>query len=135
MNLYVLTQSQATQYDSAALGGKAYNLAKLTALGFNVPTWFVVTSHAIDLLLTAPDISSFIDTKISLLSSTSSVDDIGIVANEIQEQISTLRIPEEIINAMSLGLESLGMANQLVSVRSLFVNVQGICTCASSARQ
>ena len=43
---FVIDSKQASLYDEKVLGGKAKNMFWLSANGFNVPSWLVVTTFA-----------------------------------------------------------------------------------------
>lgn len=45
---YIISTSDERHKDIRLVGGKAYSLARLTAAGFNIPTWFVVPSNLIE---------------------------------------------------------------------------------------
>ena len=84
MNLIFPNNSDLTQL---LIGGKAYNLAKLTQKGFPVPEWFVLTTEVFDQLIHS------IDEDIKLTLKNFKIQEAPIVSDEIKHLIMGLKFP------------------------------------------
>ena len=80
-----LTADQSSCAELALLGGKAANLAWLTANNLPVPVWFVVTTAAFDVQMAYLGINEWIDGCLS----TADIDptQVKVIATEIQQRI------------------------------------------------
>ena len=109
MNLIFPNNSDLTQL---LIGGKAYNLAKLTQKGFPVPEWFVLTTEVFDQLIHS------IDEDIKLTLKNFKIQEAPIVSDEIKHLIMGLKFPNNLEKQIYEEFDKLVKNDGTVAVRS-----------------
>lgn len=116
-----LNKAEAVKFPSEMLGGKAFNLAKLSLNGFPVPDWFVLTTEAVDRFLNDIGVSKYANTEVASLSSESTQKEIEEVAKRIQSRIVEHGLTQEIKDAVNTKLPKNLANEEYIAVRSSIV--------------
>ncbi|MCP3872021.1 MAG: hypothetical protein GY699_02555 [Desulfobacteraceae bacterium] len=78
------------------IGGKGSNLARMSALGINVPPGYTITTQCMTDVFKENNIFELISKNLVALSSNSSMESIEKCSRAIQEKIKTIKIPSDI---------------------------------------
>lgn len=119
-NLF-LDQKQAVSFPDTMLGGKAYNLAKLSLDGFPVPQWYVLTTDAVSRVLEEAGLAEYANSRVGKLTSDSNQKEIESVAVSIQDKIGNIELLPSIQKEIESKLSENMMNESYVAVRSSIV--------------
>jgi len=114
---FFIMWDQAFESGAPLVGGKGWNLARLSRFGFNIPPGGVLSSDA---YIEFIDYNGLVD-DIADLSSSITAANLGDYNNELsqlKEKIRSGLIPHTIINEISAALHNLGLADRAIAVRS-----------------
>ncbi|MDM8563108.1 PEP/pyruvate-binding domain-containing protein, partial [Candidatus Marithioploca araucensis] len=93
---YILSSKEASLYNQAMLGGKAYNLAWLSRYQFQVPDWFVLTTEAFDLQVQSDKTEPWIQAQLAGLNQ----DNQQRKARSIRKRITQNELHADLIKAL-----------------------------------
>lgn len=116
-----LSKEEAVKHPSELLGGKAFNLAKLSLNELPVPDWFVLTTEAVDKFLEDIGVSEFANAQVESLSAKSTQKEIEVVAEKIQSRIIENELTGDLAELVKSRLPKEMLSDQYVAVRSSIV--------------
>lgn len=121
MGSLILTSQEAVKYGHDVLGGKAWNMAWLSRNGFPVPQWCVLTTDAFVKQIQACGLEAFIAEHVAKLDASLPADQIGVIAEAIQNEITKHPLDADICDAIKAALPADKVASQFYAVRSSVV--------------
>src|SRR3989344_6655386 len=122
MNLYCLPFKQISDEKRSIVGEKAFLLAKLQNLGFNVPKATVVTTTGFEDFLSKNGLKEKIDAILNQIN----FDDFASVQNNsrlIRELISSAQIPGQFSASLKESYKKLGLSDDIENLEGIAKNL------------
>jgi len=115
----IYSMAEAAEAGSFLVGGKGYNLGRLTRYSFPVPKGFILSTRAYSLFLEENNLQQSLDKVIEKLSQNNLEDELieqelAVIREKIQQGI----LPEHIHNELSQVLINLDLAEIPLAIRS-----------------
>lgn len=116
-NNYVASWGEAFSLGVSMVGGKAWNLSRLERYGFKIPRGLVLTTVAFQEFIDYNQLSDFLKLT-SLQANSENLSEADHILYRLREQIINATIPPKVIRAIQERLDTEGLANGAVAVRS-----------------
>lgn len=121
MSQLIFTAQQAVKYGHDLLGGKAWNMAWLSRNGFPVPEWWVLSTDAFMTQIKACGLEDFIAAHIAKVDAQLPADQVGIIAEAIQDEIMKHPLEASIRDAITAAIPAEKLTDRFYAVRSSVV--------------